>query len=413
MSRNRPFYRIMLMAAFITGGAAASAWAGDDIVNVVDRAKYAMQPPGFRSGSILFSPGIRLSETYDDNVYRKQTNKKSDFITVVRPSFSAVSDFNLHQLFFNAGGALGYYKDNTGENYRDYNITGGGRLDLDYETYLQLVSSYRKLHEGRDSPDDLGADKQVKYSLATHKASFTRALGIIKLYIDGIYNKFSFDDSVRNNVLIDNSGRDRDIYTLNMRVAYEYFPGYNVYAGLNQDWRRYRKQSVPSRDSDGREFQVGTDVFITGKMKADIYLGYLTHNYTGNFSDVSAFNYGGSLIWNATGLTTFTASAKRGVEETTFRDVSGDLKTQLSLGVDHMLRHNLFLSADTQVSFSDYESRTIPRDETSYGFGAGIEYVPFNGGSVSLNYNYSARDSSTAGRDFTDNRLTLNLSKQF
>lgn len=389
-----------------------AARAADDIINVVDQAKFKLEPHGLRVGSFLFSPGIAVSETYDDNVYRDETNTKSDFITVVNPSFSAVSDFDLHALFMSVGGSLGYYNDNDNENFEDFNFSAGGRLDLDYGTDLTLSSSFRKDHEGRDSVDDPNADEPVEYWLTTHKASFKRALGIIKLYLEGIYTNFAFDDSQRGNVKIDNSSRDRDIYSMGARLSYEYFPGYNVYVGVTQDWRRYDATASSARDSEGTTLQLGTDLAITGKIRADIYAGYLIRQYNGNFKDVDALNYGGSLIWNVTGLTSLTASVARGVEETTFGDSSGSLQTMLGLGMDHQLRHNLFLSVNGKIKFSDYESSATPRDDTSYNIGTGIEYMPSNGTSIRLGYDYSTRDSSVAGSDFEDNRITLRFSKR-
>lgn len=403
-------YAVMVAVAFAIPFAHA---ADEDIVNVVDKARWKMAPLGIRAGSFILSPGIGASETYDDNIFRDETNEKSDFITTVDPTFSAVSDWNLHRLFFNASGSFGLYADHDSENYNDFSFSGGGQLDLDYETYLRLTSSYMQDHERRDSPNDPNADEPVEFSLQTHKLNFTRALGLIKLYLNGIYDRFTFEDSKRGAVPIDNSGRDRDVYTMDMRVAYEYFPNYTVYVGATQDWRRYRQAVSSGRDSKGTNLQIGTDLYITGKIKADVYAGYLMRNYDGAFNDVSDFNYGGLLIWNVTGLTSVTASAKRGVEETVFGDSAGDLQTTLSLNVDHLLRNNLYLLTNAQVQFSDFESRAIPRDDTTYKAGIAVEYMPVKGARLKLGYDYATRSSNVAGGDYTDNRLMLTLSKQF
>lgn len=403
-------YAVLVAVAFAVPFARA---ADEDIVNVVDQAKWQMAPLGIRTGAFLLSPGIRVSESYDDNVYRDETNEQSDFITTISPSFSAVSDWNLHRVFFNANASFGRYADNGSEDYDDFSFTGGGQLDLDYATFLRLTSSYSEDHERRDSVDDPNADEPVEFSLQTHKLAFTRALGIIKLYLEGIYDSFTFEDSQRGALRIDNSGRDRDIYTLNMRVAYEYFPDYNVYFGTSYDWRRYDNAASSDRDSEGLGFQVGTDLYVTGKIKADVYAGYITRQYDGNFKDVDAFNYGGSLIWNVTGLTSVTAEAKRGIQETTFGDVSGNLQTRLEIGVDHALKDNVFLHADTWVQFSEFESSTAPRDDVTHGIGVSAEYMPFEGASLKLGYDYSTRDSDNVGGDFTDNRVMLTLSKRF
>lgn len=405
----------MTTTAIVTAVPPSMAQAQDqDIVNVVDQKRWADNANlGFRAGSFIFSPGITVAETYDDNVYRTSTNEQSDLVTEIAPNFATVSDFDLHQLFFAARGSFGYHADKTSENYQDYSIGGGGRLDLDYKTFLQLQSTYRKAHENRESPDSPNSDEPVEYSLTTHEASFARELGVIKLYIDGVYDRFTFENSQNGPLQIDNSSRDRDIYALDMRVAYEYFPNYNIYIGASHDWRRYRDNSAVSRDSEGYGVRVGTDLYITGKIKADIYAGYLERTYDANLPNVDAVNYGGSIIWNATGLTSITAEVSRGIEETTFNDISGDLQTSFSVGVDHLLRHNLFLSADAGVRYSDYESRTVPRDDENYNAGLGIEYRPLDGLSLNADYKYSERDSTINTDDYSSNAVRVSVSKNF
>lgn len=400
--------------ALIAAVLSPMAWAQENVVNVVDQKRWAQNSNlGVRAGAFILSPGIGLSETYDDNIYRKGTNERSDFITEVTPSFAALSDFNLHQLFFAARGSFGYYADNTSENFKDYSIGGGGRIDLDYQTFVNLSSAYKRTHERRDEPDSPNSDEPVEYALTTHTVSFQRTLGVIKFYLDGMFNRFTFDDSRRGTLNIDNSGRDRDIYALDMRVAYEYFPNYTVYIAANQDWRRYRQNAAVSRDSEGSGVRVGTDVYITGMIKADIYAGYLERSYEGNLKNVGAENYGGSIIWNPTKITSITAEVSRGVEETTFNDISGDLKTTVSLGVDHLIRDNLFLMVGAGVGFSDFESRTVPRDDKNYNAGVGVEYRPWDGLVLNANYKYTERDSSVDASDYNSNTIRFSVSKNF
>lgn len=417
-NRNRIYRRMACTAALIM--AAGGAWApsalsapGEQPVSILDQARYQFAPYGIRSGSLIFSPGIGLTETYDDNVFRTNANEQSDFITVIRPSFGAISDFDLHEVSFGASGALGRYADNDSENFDDFTVNGGLRLDLDYETYLKYSASYRKTHESRESENDRNGDEPVTYFLTTHKANFVRALGLIKLYVEGLYNSFTYDDSQIGSVRIDNSGRDRDIYSANARLAYEYFPGYNIYADITYDWRRYDSAASAARDSEGFNTRVGTDIYLTGKLKADVYAGYLRRTYSGNFSDIGELNYGGSLIWNVTGLTSLIGSVDRGVNETIYGDASANIATTYSLRIEHMLRDNFFLTGDTSFSENDFSAQTTPRDDKTYGAGVGLEYIPFNGASVNLSYDYRQRDSSVATENYTDNRVILSFSKQF
>lgn len=387
------------------------------MISNIDKAKYEFPAPGIRMGSLVFGPAIALDETYDDNVYRTSKNQESDFITAIKPSLGISTDFDMHALYLRGSGSFGFFKDNESENYKDYNLGGGGRFDLDYDTFLTFGSNYKSAHEGRDSPDDPNAVEPVEYSLTTHQVGFTRARGLIKLYVEGIYNSFEFGDAkMANGARIDNSSRDRDIYTLNTKLAYEYFPGYHVYTAVRYDERTYDRRALVSRDSTGIEYLLGSDIELTGKVKADVYVGKLQREYDSSLRpEIDATSYGGQILWNMTGLTSLTATAERAVEETTYQDASGNLSTRLSLGLDHMLDHNLFLSAGVSHSMSDYEERTGGRklEDQGYGANAGLEYMPFDGTSVKLGYSYSQRESDVAGEDYDSNRVTLSLTKRF
>jgi len=396
------------------GFAADLAQQQKHLTNVTDAAKYKMLPYGIRSGSIIFSPGIGVNEIYDDNIYRDETGTQSDFITVIQPSLAIATDFDLHRLYFRTNASLGYYGDHTSENFQDYAAEGGGRLDLDYNTFIDVSSSYRHAHETRDEADDPDSDKPVEYDLFTQKAGFTRALGIIKLYVEGIYDRFKYDDFKRAGITVDSSGRDRSIYTLTTKLAYEYFPGYNVYVAAREDSRKYDKTGAVDRDSTGTELQAGTDLEITGKVKGDVYVSYLMRNYKDGISDVNEPGFGGSLIWNITGLTSLTFNANRSVQETAYQDASKNLKTDFSVQMDHTLRYNLFLNANAGISLSNFDQLSgNDREDKDYYLGSGIEYMPFNGTSIKLDYRYMQRDSNIADGDFNDNKLILSLAKQF
>ena len=78
-----------------------------------------------------------------------------------------------------------------------------------------------------------------------------------------------------------------------------------------------------------------------------------------------------------------------------------------------MLRDNLFLSANANLGLSEFDGRTTPREDTTYGAGVGVEYIPYNGTALNLKYDYRERDSSVVLEDYTDNRVTLSFSKRF
>lgn len=412
MTRLTPKTFAILCLAVMGGTLPALA---QDVRNVVDQARYPLAADGIRSGSIIFSPTIGISQSYDDNVYRDSENEKEDFVTTLNAGLNVATDFDLHSLFFRTGGTLGYYAKNNSENYEDFNVAAGGTLDVDYETFFSLYSSYSRAHESREDPDAPNTDEPVEYDLFQNKLGFTRALGIVKLQLEGLFDRFAFKNSTLNGNFVNNGGRDRNIYGAYGKLSYEYFPGYNVYTSVKHDWRKYDESVAVNRDSEGYDVQVGTDVAITGKVKGDVYVGYLDRSYEDDsLEDISAVNYGGSLIWNMTGLTSITASISRAVEETTFGDASGNLQTRYDVDVDHLVRDNLFLNVGAGYRVSEYESNAnAGREDDVYQARVGLEYIPYDGTTVRTGYNYSMRDSNRPNEDYTSNRVFVGLAQQF
>lgn len=412
MKRLTPKIFAVLCLA-VTGGTLPAL--AQEVRNVVDQARYPLMADGIRSGSVIFFPTIGITQSYDDNIYRDSANEKDDFITSLNAGLNITTDFDLHSLFFRTGGTLGYYARNDNENYENFNVAAGGKLDVDYETFFSLYSSYSRAHESRENPDAVNTDKPVEYDLYQNKLGFTRALGIIKLHLEGFFDRFAYKNSTFNGNFVNNGGRDRNIYGAYGKLSYEYFPGYNLYTSFKQDWRRYDDSGIVNRDSDGYDVQIGTDVAITGKVKGDVYVGYLDRSYEDRaLEDVSAVNYGGSLIWNMTGLTSITASVSRSVEETNFGDASGNLQTSYDVDVDHLVRDNLFLNIGAGYRASEYESKAnAGREDDTYEARVGLEYIPYDGTTVRTGYNYSMRDSNRPNEDYTSNRVFLNVSQQF
>lgn len=411
---NGKFWVGAVMLGVLLACPVASARA-ETVSNAVDRARQAYAADGIRGGFLMFYPTITFDQMYDDNIFKSKDNPKEDWITVLRGSLGVETDFDLHQLYLRGSVTDVLYKDTDSEEYTSYNVSGGGRFDLDYDTYLAASTSHRRAFEDRSSEDDVNADSPTQFSLNTSRLNFVRALSIIKLYVDVMHDQFRFENSRRGPVVVDNTGRDRDIYTLKTRLAYEFSPGYDLYVEGRNDWRRYDQKAAQERDSQGYDLRVGTDVYITGKMKGDLYAGHLRRDFDGDFRDVSATSYGGSILFNITPITSITGTISRDVEETTFSDTSGNLKTRYGLQLDHAIREFFFLRLDGGYTTSNFQSRSsAERTDKTYEFGSALEYIPpYEGLSLKLRYDYIERQSTTNAEDYENNRIMLTIGKQF
>jgi len=257
---------LILLFSAVMSPASAQSLRDDDVISVRERLAPEYLALGVRAGGMIITPGLSVEETYDDNVFRTTDNEEEDFITVLEPTVNVQTDWNLHQVELDARGEVGYYADNSDENYQDYAAGLSGRYDIAHQTYLTGALRHEKRHENRDSPDDVRGDEPTEYDRTTARVEFVRALARLKLRTSGRYRVYRFDDARRQNVIVDNSGRDREEQRYEGRLSYELSPGYDLYVSGAWDVREYDRSGAQDRSSKGYEANVGTAVNISGKL---------------------------------------------------------------------------------------------------------------------------------------------------
>ena len=425
---------IVLAALFMSGTALTpAAWGqdaaaeGDQVQSVYERSRPDYDAPGVRSGSFLFYPKATVEGSYRSNIYAQESNVTDDFIVAVKPSFSLMSDWNSSFFSLDAKADIGRYLDNGTEDYEDYSVGMNGRKDISYGTDIHANASYNRGHEDRGAPDSPGASaEQVIYDVFTAGVGFKRDVSILSLAVDGEYTNRDFQDSARvgGGAPINNDDRDRERFKGIVRVGYELSNGYEAFVRLTGDRVKYEDSKAdggPNRNSDGYEAVAGAAFDLTGKAKGEIYAGYMKRSYDSDtLGDTDGVKFGASLLWNATGLTSFRAAVDRSIEESTLSGddgmgntefASGYVSTTVSLRAEHELRRNLLLSADAGYTKMNYQR--IDRDDDVLKGSFGVKYLVTRNMNVNAGYNYSYRDSSVQGQDYSRPAFMVGLTGQW
>ena len=82
---------------------------------------------GYTTENFHIQPEIQLTTYYDDNIYATSQAEVSDTIAVITPLLKVHSHWDRHSLKLNTGANIGYYADNTDENYEDLWLETSGR----------------------------------------------------------------------------------------------------------------------------------------------------------------------------------------------------------------------------------------------------------------------------------------------
>lgn len=379
---------------------------------VRQRPRPEVDPLGVHLGGFYAYPSVRTSEIYDDNIFVTPTDKRGDFITEIAPELSVESNWNNHALNFDAGAAAGYYATHTGEDYVDYHFGTDGRLDLTRDDQLTAAFLYRHAHEDRSSPDDVQGKRPTEYDLYHGEIGDQNRFGRFTLKLDSQLDRYKyFNDETDSGTSIDNSDRDRLATLHSVTLSYEIVPDYDAYvrASYNrQDYDSHQDNNGDNRNSQGVETVAGLAIDLGGVTRADIFAGYLAQFYQDSaFDTVSGPSFGGSLVWNPTGLTTVTATVARTLQETTTEGASGYFSTEALINIDHELLRNLLLNAFGGYSNNDYQG--ISRNDNIWTGGAGVEYLMNHYASIDLKYRYDSRDSSESSENYERNLILLSL----
>ena len=390
----------------------------DDVVSVYDRDRDQYKAKGIPVGAFILRPTIDVLTYSSSNIFAQENNEESDIVYVVKPGVSLASNWYSHGIKLHANTNVGRYSSNSDENYVDYILGAAGRLDVRRGIYVFTNAKHQHRHEERGSPDDVNGTKPTEYDENVALIGVTRDVGRVALNFSAEAKQLDYDDARTNaGIVINNDDRDRKEFKYNAKASYEFIPNYKAFTRFTYDVRSYDEQATVSRDSKGYNIVAGTSVHLTGKVKGDVYAGYLRQNYdAAQLNSINNFDLGSAMLWNVTDLTSLRFGLKRSVQETTENLSSGYVTTGATITAEHELRRNILLGANLSYSNNNYtgSAGSTERDDDLYKTGLELGYfLPRPGLSVQTKYNYTERDSNIVNNDYTDNRFSVKLHMAF
>ena len=411
-SKHYGFAGVAVLLIGVTAHAAPSAPSDNDVVVVSERVAQGERVDrevGYRAGSFTIIPAISGGVLFSDNVYATQTGEESDVALTLAPTISLNSNWNNHQLDIKVKGALQRYVDNSSENTEDYGISADGRIDIQRDSYVYGSLGYEQLHEQRTSVNDVGGFDPNEYNRLHAVLGVNHTGGRMRYDLSQAIENLSFDNNRNALGVVDNSLRDRDRYTTTAKISYEIKPNYSAFVSVAYDRVNYDRNAGLDRDSDGLEVNVGTDIAVTGKVKAGAFVGLVSRDYENTaLDDINSFNMGADVVWNVTGKTSLIGSIIRDVRETIEINSAGYIDTEYSVKAEHELRSNVVLSGEVAVRQLDFDGGIgAQRDDEVYTLTLGGKYYLSRDATIDASYGYSTRDSSVIGQDYDVNQLIV------
>jgi len=380
---------------------------------VRSRQRPELDALGFHLGSFYLFPTLENTLSYNDNVFATDNDTESDFVHLVAPSLAVRSDWNNHALMMEAGGRLGFYFDETDENYKDAYGRVGGRVDVSSSTALFSSAGLERSHEARSDPNQVaGASEPTVFYTYSGRAEGRHRFNRVTVSAAGDVRYLDYEDvDATGGGTIDNDDRDRVEIRPGVRVAYEFSPGYSAFVRGEGAFLRY-DQTVDNggfkRDSQGYDLVGGASLDLTGLLFGDFFAGVRQRYFDDSrFDTITGPVVGSKLTWIPTGLTTVILEIDNQIIESVSANSSGYTSSGLGLSVDHELLRNLILSAGAGFRYDDFEG--FSRTDKFFSGTVGADYLLNRYLTLGARYRYQKRDSDLSGNDYSRNLISVSL----
>ena len=383
-------------------------------MGVLDRARPEYDAVGVPVGGLTLYPTLAADVAGDDNVFRAPA-PSSDAVWTISPRLDLRSnwDTNALQLF----GQLDHYEYSrlNNETRTNWMLGGMGRLDFAPGSFLSNETSYFDTHEARTSPDlSLVALSPTQYRRIHSDGTLSGQFSQFNLSAAVSYDRFDFDSTqLIGGGLIDNADRDRNVYQLTGKVAYELAPQQSVFAQFTYDRRDFDRlldRNGFDRNSNGYRMDLGVTLMLTPLIQTTAYAGLLQQDYAAPLRDVTTMDFNVKVDWFATELMTAHLIASRIIDDTTVSGASSADVRRIGASLDYELLRPLIL----QPHFNYYDTKFngITRDDRTTAAGAEVRYLMNENLALYAGYDYQERATNAAGRNYTDNLVTLGIRGQ-
>jgi hypothetical protein len=376
----------------------------------VEEDPYA--PLGIHAGGFMLRPAIEVSAGHDSNPARDASRQGSAFY-VVAPEFLAQSLWSRHELIANVRGSYTAYSATPSFDRPNLDAKINGRIDVSRDTRIDLEGRYLLSADSPNDPDLPGSVSKLPLNNAYGAtAGLARRFNRFELAAKGTVDRFTYQDATLNNGgIVSNKDRNYDQYGATLRGSYELTPGVRPFVEIGADTRVHDlsiDQAGVRRDSDGKTAKVGTTFELTRKLTGEVSAGYLTRNYEDpTLRELRGFIADASLVWSPTALTNVKLAAASTADESTLSGVSGVLKRDAGIAVEHAFRRNLIGTAKLGYGVDDFDG--IGREDKRMVASAGLVYKLSRTTQVKGEFRQEWLRSNAPGNDYTASIVLVGL----
>jgi hypothetical protein len=326
------------------------------------------EPTGLRVGSFLLRPSLEVGYGSDSNPNRTQNGPSSNF-TQVLGDVQIKSEWTRHELGATLRGSYNAYASQSEVNRPTADTKVFGRYDMTRDLRFEGEGRFLLGTDNPGSPNlQAGLAKLPIYTTLGATAGVAQRFNRLDLAVKGSFDRSTYQNSeLTDGTSVSNADRNYNQYRIQGRVSYEFNPGFKPFVEIDAD-KRIHDNPWSNRDSDGLTPKAGITFELLRYLTGEVAAGYTSREYKSpTLEPIQGFVLDASLIWVASGLTTVTLTANSRVDESAQVGVSGALKRDVGLSVDHAFRRWLIGTVKVGYGQDDYVGLDRLDKRTSLG----------------------------------------------
>jgi len=381
---------------------------------VKKRQQPGYEPVGIRYGSWMFNPALTGGGFFDSNVFSSNTTRNSDFAAVVQPTLRAHTLWERHGIDLKLDAQSMVYSQFSSLNQNNISLKGNGWYDVARD--LKVLGSFQIAHlnEGVGTlSSPVNAVAPTPYNLLSGDVAVRKEFNRLAASIGMGVKSYDYQSTrAQDGSIINQDGRDGQIYTVHGRLDYAFSPFLGWFAALEGNERQIRGTPGHTLDSDGYRALSGLTFGRPNLLSGEIGGGYVSQRFDDpTIGTISGPSYHASLLWRPTRLLDIHAKAEQLVTETSDTSSNGVLANAFQVGADYELLRNVVISLAGGYENDKFFGQTRSDKVTSTD--ARVKYMLNRFASVSIYHRYTDRKSDIPTFSYEKHLVGINVTAQF
>lgn len=379
---------------------------------------FAIDPQSIRlSDGIIFTPSLKVAESYNDNFRAVNKNAESSWITTLEPTFQLNADGrkSAYQLKYVASSDT--FHSSHKDNNVDHHLTGDAGFEFNSRNRVVLSAGYHQVEDtASDNRNSTFKSENDKYNTKNVGGVYTFGAEAARTQVEfgANYDELRYDNSKRyaSGARI-NSEKERDATALRSTVFYEIAPKTKLLVEGRYTEYDYQNKNLGGRDkldSKNKGALVGVTWDATAKTSGTFKIGRERKSFdSSSYDSQSTGMWEAGVTWAPLTYSTFDLNTRQGFDEGD--DGASAIKTQSTrLGWKHYWSDRVYSNAS--YARTDRKYQDVKREDNIDDYGLSLTYEVRRWLDVGIGYSYTDKASDVKSERYTRNiyALTFNAS---